>query len=80
MQLFVVDPAQKLLRLFQNMAVMPFVCRIYKGIVFVQHDALDGRTADIKTYSHVIFLPDGVPPEQPPVWILQQKFLRIFVG
>ena len=52
-QLLGVDPAQQLLRLFQDMAVMTFICRIYNRIVFIQHHALDGGTADVKTYSHV---------------------------
>ena len=51
-----IDAAQQLLRLFQNMAVVPFVCRIQQRIMFIQHHTLDGGAADVKTYSHVVFL------------------------
>ena len=65
-QLLGIDAAQQLLRLFQNMAVMPFVCRIQQRIMFIQHHTLDGGTADVKTYSHVVFLPGQMPEAKPP--------------
>ena len=56
-QLLGVNAAQQLLRLFQNMTIMSFVCRIQQGILLIQHHALDGGAADVKTYSHVVFPP-----------------------
>ena len=49
--------AQQLLRLFQNMTIMSFVCRIQQFIMLAQHHTLDGGTADVKTYSHLVFPP-----------------------
>ena len=49
--------AQKLLRLFQNMTIMSFVCRIQQFIMLAQHHALDGGATDVKTYSHLVFPP-----------------------
>ena len=67
-QLLGIDAAQQLLRLFQNMAVMPFVCRIQQRIMFIQHHTLDGGTADVKTYSHVVFPPKDKCRRQSPRW------------
>ena len=55
-EIFAVDPAQKLLRLFQNMAVVTLVGRIQQVFLFIQHGAFDGRAADIKTNSQVLIL------------------------
>ena len=57
MQLLGINAPQQLLRLFQNMTIMSFVCRIQQGILLIQHHALDGGAADVKTYSHVVFPP-----------------------
>ena len=58
-EIFAVDPAQKLLRLFQNMAVVTLVGRIQQVFLFIQHGAFDGRAADIKTNSQVLLLLQG---------------------
>ena len=57
MQLLGVNAPQQLLRLFQNMTIMSFVCRIQQFIMLAQHHTLDGGTADVKTYSHLVFPP-----------------------
>ena len=57
MQLLGINAPQQLLRLFQNMTIMSFVCRIQQFIMLAQHHALDGGTADVKTYSHLVFPP-----------------------
>ena len=57
MQLLGINAPQQLLRLFQNMAIMSFVCRIQQFIMLAQHHTLDSGTADVKTYSHLVFPP-----------------------
>ena len=62
-QLLGINAAQQFLRLFQNMTIVSLVCRIHQRIVFIQHHALDGGAADVKTYSHSCFssLKDRAP-------------------
>ena len=55
-------PAQQLLRLFDDMAVMPLVCTVYDPFIIVQHHALDGGRADIKADLHCRPLLLGRPP------------------
>ena len=57
MQLLGINAPQQLLRLFQNMTIMSFVCRIQQFIMLAQHHALDGGATDVKTYSHLVFPP-----------------------
>ena len=42
-------PAQQLLRLFQNMAEMPFICTVNDVACIVQHHTFDGGGTDIKS-------------------------------
>ena len=42
-------PAQQLLRLLQDMAVMPLVCTVYQIVRVVQHHAFDGGGAHVKS-------------------------------
>ena len=49
-------PAQQLLRLFQNMAVMPLVCTVYQIIRIVQHHAFDGGGSYVKSNFQLCFL------------------------
>ena len=57
MQMLGINAPQQLLRLFQNMTIMSFVCRIQQFIMLAQHHALDGGATDVKTYSHLVFPP-----------------------
>ena len=57
MQLLGINAPQQLLRLFQNMTIMSFVCRIQQFIMLAQHHTFDGGAADVKTYSHLVFPP-----------------------
>ena len=57
MQLLGINAPQQLLRLFQNMTIMSFVCRIQQFIMLAQHHALNGGATDVKTYSHLVFPP-----------------------
>ena len=73
-QLFGIDAAQQLLRLFQNMTIMSFVCRIQQCIMFIQHHAFDGGAADVKTYSHVVFPPKDKCRRQSPRYTAKAVF------
>ena len=64
-EILAVDPAQQLLRLFQNMAVMTLIGRIQQVFLFIQHGAFDGRAANIKTNSQVLILLQGNGPAGP---------------
>ena len=68
MEILLIYPTQKLLRFLQDMAVMPFIGRIYQHLVLIQHHTFNRGAADIKTNSHTCFLlkgPIGPPPPVP---------------
>ena len=52
-------PAQQLLRLLQNMAVMPLVCTVYQILRVVQHHAFDGGGTYVKSNFQLCFLLTG---------------------